>query len=145
MFISPPEFTFCQIVDAELDDEAIVAAEMILDTSEPQMKTRVAKIMVQLSLAGTIRKVIEERRGVSNTTTRVLSINVRIIGTQRSVHSFTLLIGKLSKHHDNFGYRLIAASEDVRAIFNGDFDCTSSVAQITASAGSGCSARYDYV
>lgn len=112
------------------DDVTIVGAVMMLDTGTPQMKTLVAKIMVKLSMAGTIQKVIEEREAVSNTTTSHAKsfYNVRMIGTRRSVHDLTLLIGKLSKQYGNFRYHLLAVSKDVRAILNGDFDYTSCVA-----------------
>lgn len=81
---------------------------MILDTEFDQAKTRVAKIMVELGLAGTLE------RNVPDGTPRII---VRMIGSQRLVYQFTLKMEKLSKHHGNYDIHLDASSKCVNDIF----------------------------
>jgi hypothetical protein len=86
----------------------MVAALMTLDTDFDQSKTRVAKIMIECHLAGTLQRVVEGDKP---------TIIVKMIGTQRLVHQFTLKMGKFSQHHDNFGIHLGNVSSHLNEIF----------------------------
>ena len=83
---------------------------MILDTEFDQAKARVAKIMAELGLAGTL-----ERNVSDGSSPRII---VRMIGSQSLVDQFTLKMEKLSKHHGNYGVHLDATSKCVNDIFD---------------------------
>ena len=83
-----PLFCFCSFLlshtetTTNISEYSTVATRMILDTEFDQAKARVAKIMAELGLAGTL-----ERNVPDGSSPRII---VRMIGSQRLVDQFTL-------------------------------------------------------